>query len=63
MRLRKELGRRVDTVISGLSSIGLNTIELDTQGLIELFYNTYNPVTGAHEHLAEIDTIRLEENS
>jgi hypothetical protein len=51
MRLRKELGRRVDTVISGLSSIGLNTIELDTQGLIELFYNTYNPVTSVCDHL------------
>lgn len=62
-RLRKELGRRVDSVISGLSSIGLNTIELDTQSLIELFYNTYNPVTAAHEHLAEVEKIRLEENS
>jgi len=63
LRLRKELGRRVDTVISGLSSIGLNTIELDTQSLIELFYNTYNPVTGAHEHLVEVEKIRLEDNS
>lgn len=62
-RLRKELGRRVDTVISGLSSIGLNTIELDTQSLIELFYNTYNPVTSTNEHLAEVEKIRLEENN
>lgn len=61
MRLRKELGRRVDTVISGLSSIGLNTIELDTQSLIELYYNTYNPVTAANEHLAEVEKLRLED--
>lgn len=63
MRLRKELGRRVDTVISGLSSIGLNTIELDTQSLIELYYNTYNPVTSANEHLVEVEKIRLEDNT
>lgn len=63
MRLRKELNRRVDTVISGLSSIGLNTIELDTQSLIELYYNTYNPVTAANEHLAEVEKLRLEENA
>lgn len=61
--LRKELSRRVDTVISGLSSIGLNTIELDTQSLIELFYNTYNPVTAVREHLVEVEKIRLEDNN
>ncbi len=61
MHLRKELGRRVDNVISGLSSIGLNTIELDTQSLIELYYDTYNPVTAANEHLAEVQKLRLEE--
>jgi len=63
LRLRKELSRRVDTVIGGLSSIGLNTIELDTQSLIELFYNTYNPVTAAREHLVEVEKIRLEDNN
>ncbi|MCX6793166.1 MAG: hypothetical protein NTY12_04020 [Candidatus Falkowbacteria bacterium] len=61
--LRKELTRRVDTVISGLSSIGLNTIELDTQSLIELYYNTYNPVTAANEHLVEVEKLRLEDNN
>jgi len=61
--LRKELTRRVDSVISGLSSIGLNTIELDTQSLIELFYNTYNPVTAVNEHLAEVEKLRLEDNN
>jgi hypothetical protein len=63
LRLRKELNRRVDTVISGLSSIGLNTIELDTQSVIELFYNTYNPITAANEQLVEVEKIRLEDNN
>lgn len=61
--LRKELSRRVDSVISSLSSIGLNTIELDTQSLIELYYNTYNPVTAVNEHLVEVEKLRLEDNN
>ncbi len=60
LRLRKELSRRVETVISGLSSIGLNTIELDTQSLIELYYNTYNPVTSVNEKMNETEKLRLE---
>ncbi len=59
--LRRELVRRVESVIGGLDSIGLNTIELDTQSLIELFYNTYNPVTSVNEKMTETDKMRLEE--
>mgnify|MGYP000907498716 CR=1 FL=1 len=61
-KLRLELQRRVDNVISGLDSIGLNAIELDTQSLIELYYNTYNPVTAANEKLAPTEQLRIEEN-
>ncbi len=60
--LREELQRRIDTVISGLDSIGLNTIELDTQSLIELLYNTYNPVTALNQKLPPVDQLRVEEN-
>lgn len=61
-KLRLELQRRVDSVISGLDSIGLNAIELDTQSLIELYYNTYNPVTAVNEKLAPTEQLRIEEN-
>jgi hypothetical protein len=60
--LRQELQRRIDNVISGLDSIGLNTIELDTQSLIELFYNTYNPVTAVNQKMVQPNQLRLEEN-
>ena len=60
--LRQELQRRLDNVTSGLDSIGLNTIELDTQSLIELYYNTYNPVTSKNEKIAPVDQLRLEDN-
>ena len=60
-RRRVELTQRVDNVISGLNSIGLNAIELDTQGLIELYYNTYNPFTSANQKLADVGQLRVSE--
>jgi len=58
---RKELFMRVDHVISLLSSIGLKAIPLDTQALIELYYNLYNPVTSEKEKLVDISKTRIEE--
>lgn len=59
LRLRKELSRRVDSVMAGLESIGLNVVELDTQSLIELFYNIYNPESANNEQLVQINDIRV----
>lgn len=61
-QLRAELNRRIETVVSGLDSIGLNTIELDTQSLIELFYNTYNPITAINQKLPPVEQLRVEDN-
>lgn len=62
LQRRQSLSRRVDNVISGLGSIGLNSAEIDTQGLIELFYNTYNPATSQNEKMVDINKIRTGEN-
>ncbi len=59
LRRRTELSKRVDNIISGLSSMGLNAVQLDTQGLIELYYNTYNPDTSANQKLADINQLRV----
>jgi len=59
-RLKIELDRRVDNVISGLNSIGLNVVELDTQSLIELFYNIYNPVISVNQELAKMEDLRVQ---
>ena len=56
---REMLTKRVDVVKSGLSSIGLVNVELDTQALIELFYNTYNPVSSANEKFTNADDLRV----
>ncbi len=59
LRRRAELNKRVDNIISGLSSMGLNAVQLDTQGLIELYYNTYNPDTSANQKLVDVNQLRV----
>lgn len=59
LKLRKELSRRVDTVLSGLESMGLNVVELDTQSIIELFYDVYNPETAKNQSLGSVEQIRV----
>jgi len=59
IRLQKELSRRVDSVISGLTSVGLNVAELDTQGVIELLYNSYNPDTSVNQKIDNVNNLRV----
>lgn len=56
----KELDQRVGHVSGELSSIGLAVSRLDTQALIELYYNSYNPDTAQSQPLAGTADIRLE---
>jgi len=57
--LKEQLDLRVDNIMSGLTSMGLNVVRLDTQGLIELFYNSYNQKTAANEPLDNIEKINI----
>lgn len=57
---RQSLQARVDSVSSTLQGMSLKVIRLDTQGLIELFYNTYNPVTSQSEDLVSLDKLQIE---
>jgi type IV secretory pathway VirB4 component len=59
LRYKGELSRRMEVVISGLSSMGLNTAPLDTESLIELFYNTYNPATSKNQPLIRTSELRV----
>ena len=61
LRRRAELTRRLENVIGGLASMGVNAMPLDTQSLIELFYNTYNPETSANQKLVDIKELRVAE--
>lgn len=59
IRRKADLQHRLDNVVSGLTSVGLNSVQLDTQSLIELYYNTYNPETSSNQKLADIDKLRV----
>jgi hypothetical protein len=59
-KYRSELFKRVDFVISGLSGIGVNATPLDTQTLIELFYNSYNPAESQNQKLEKVETMKVE---
>lgn len=61
LRRREKLTRRVENVTGGLASVGLKSVELDTQSLIELYYNTYNPTTSSHQHLVDVNKLRASE--
>lgn len=54
------LERRVESVMNGLGAMGVKSTRLDTQGLIELYYNTYNPETSKNQGLADLNKLRLE---
>lgn len=60
-KYKDELFKRVDYVRDALSSLGLRSEPLDTQSLIELFYNTYNPESYNQEKLVDLNKINLEE--
>jgi hypothetical protein len=54
------LDQRVSNVISGLASLDLQAVRLDTQSLIELLYNTYNPETSESEKIVKMDELQIE---
>lgn len=57
---KKELLQRANLVASGLAGLGLRCLQLNTQELIELFYNTYNPELGSREKLLEAQELEAE---
>jgi len=59
-RHRLDLYKRVEYIIDGLSSIGLKAVPLDTQSLIELYYNTYNPDTYDQQKLVDVNKLNIE---
>ena len=59
LRRRQEaLMARVDKITGGLSSMGLKSALLETQSLIELLYNTYNPDTSSNQVLSDVNKLR-----
>lgn len=56
-KAKTELTNRVQAVVSGLLQMGVQSIPLDTQELIELYYNAYNPDTATRQTLKQSDQL------
>lgn len=54
---KDELRNRVQAVLGGLQQCGVQGLPLDTQELIELMYDTYNPDTATRQQLKNFDDL------
>ena len=54
---KTELRNRVQAVLAGLLQCGVQGLPLDTQELIELYYDSYNPDTATRQQLKHFDDL------
>jgi hypothetical protein len=57
---KSELRNRVQAVLAGLMQCSIQGLPLDTQELIELYYDTYNPDTATRQQLKNFDTLNAD---
>ncbi len=60
MKAKDELRNRVQAVLGGLQQCGIQGLPLDTQELIELYYDTYNPDTATRQQLKNFNDLTAE---
>ena len=56
-RAKTEIKNRVDAVMAGLFQIGIQSVQLGTKELGEMYYNFYNPDTAVREPLADFENV------
>jgi hypothetical protein len=56
-KAKDELRNRVQTVLDGLQQCSIQSLPLDTQELIELYYDTYNPDTATRQQLKNFNSM------
>ncbi len=56
-KAKDELRNRIQAVLGGLQQCGINALPLDTQELIELYYDVYNPDTATRQELKNFDEL------
>lgn len=59
---RKQLLQRVEQVAVGLRGIGLRVAPLQTQEVLELLYNAFNPSTSRNQRLQNLGLMQTEES-
>lgn len=58
-KAKDELRNRVQAVLGGLQQCGVRGLPLDTQELIELYYDSYNPDTATRQQLKDFDDVAV----
>ncbi len=56
-KAKTELRNRVQSVLAGLQQCNIQGLPLDTQELIELYYDSYNPDTATRQQLKNFDQL------
>jgi len=59
-KAKTELRNRVQSVLSGLLQSSIQGLPLDTQELIELYYDTYNPDTATRQQLKNFNDLNAD---
>ncbi len=59
VKAKDELRNRVQATLSGLQQCGVQGLPLDTQELIELYYDTYNPDTATRQQLKNFNDLNV----
>ena len=54
---KTELRNRVQAVMQGLAQAGIQSLPLDTEELIELYYDAYNPDTATRQQIKDFDDL------
>ena len=57
VKAKSELQNRVQSVVNGLLQLSVQAAPLDTQELIELYYDVYNPDTATRQPLPELSNM------
>jgi len=59
--LRKKLSQRVNQVEQALMSLNIRAKELTTKELIELYYQSYNPITAREQKITNIESMKFDD--
>ncbi len=59
-KAKAELRNRVQAVLGGLQQCNIQGLPLDTQELIELYYDTYNPDTATRQQLKNFNDLQAD---
>lgn len=57
LKIKDQLWQRVEEVMSGMARTGIKCVPLNTQELIELFYDLYNPEEEGKRDLSQIQML------